>query len=84
LAATFPGILAPEVDRDGGAPGLPIGHFFECSKAAERLRWINGGPFAAFKGSKGIGPNVLERPEQEGAWLVYNRSKVQPHLDRTA
>jgi hypothetical protein len=31
------------------------------SKAAERLRWINGGPFAAFKGTKGVEPNVLER-----------------------
>jgi hypothetical protein len=33
----------------------------ESSKAAERLRRINGGAFAAFKGTKGVEPKVLER-----------------------
>jgi hypothetical protein len=33
----------------------------ESAKAAERLRRIDGDAFAAFKDTKGVEPNVLER-----------------------
>jgi hypothetical protein len=40
----------------------------------------------AFKGSKEIEPNVVPEPRigRKVRKLVYNRSKVQPHLDRQA
>jgi hypothetical protein len=40
----------------------------------------------AFKGSKEIEPNVVPEPRigRKVRELVYNRSKVQPHLDRQA
>jgi hypothetical protein len=40
----------------------------------------------AFKGSKEIEPKIVPAPRigRKVRELVYNRSKVQPHLDREA
>jgi hypothetical protein len=40
----------------------------------------------AFKGSKEIEPKIVPVPRigRKARELVYNRSKVQPHLDRKA
>jgi len=49
---------------------------------------LNQSRFAdpAFKGSKEIEPNIVPAPRigRKVRELVYNRSKVQPHLDREA